>query len=1110
MDLYRSNRVEQLLDPLAELMATPAGGIMDPDVLVVHSKGMERWLSMQLAQRLGICAHVEFPFPGAVVQDVVAAALGDELSEGLQRWKPGPLAFTVLAALEDGLLDQPQFSPIHGYVADDPRGLKRFQLAQRLARTFDRYTVFRPDVVLGWERGAEPNDWQAMLWRAVAERIGTDHMGRLQRRLLDALLRRDVDLDALAPRYVLFGITTLPPLYLDILARLSRHRHVAMFLLSPSQEYWAHVRSKREIARSLFDRPSLTAEAMGLELGHPLLASLGRLGRDFQLLVEDLPYQEPRPDLFTAPPTQTTLGRLQADILTLQDRSLDDDPWPLDPADASISIHACHGPLRQVQVLHDQLLQAFSDTPDLQPRDVVVLLPDVEHWAPLVRAVFDRDAEDPRHLPFRVSDRFLRRDNPVAQALLTLLGMVRGRAEASRVLDLLALEPVRKRFELEPDDLERITQWVGDAGIRWGIDAAHRAEHDQPADPANTWRFGLDRLLLGVAMRGDGSALWQGALPYDEVEGGISAVLGRFVDFAEQLFASLRALQRPRPVAEWETAIAGLLERLLYRDEDTAWQHLQVIAAMEANTAAAEAAELERPLQLEPVLSLLTDVFEESAPASGFLSGQITFCAMVPMRTIPFRVVCMLGMDEQAFPRVTQGLGFDRMASAPRPGDRQPREDDRYLFLEALLSARDRVVLTYTGLSIVDNKELPPSVVVAELLDGLSGAFLAPGQDAPTPESNAAAVRRALVVRHPLQPFSPRNFGADPEPRLFGFSQPSAAAARRLQQRAAPPEPFFGPRELPAPDPLEVVTLDHLVRVFRMPLEFLLRDRLGLRLVDERAQVQDREPIELSALELYQVASPLLGRSLQGEALDHALASVQALGVLPLGVPGRVSYEHVTTLVEPLSSKVRSLQADPLPACAVDLELGGQRLQGHVDGLNQRGRLLFGYARIKQRDLVAHWIRHLALNAAGQPTTTRIVGRPSRGGGVGIYRLLPVREPKALLADLMELAEAARRLPLLFFPDTSMVWKRKAGDRGSPAQQDAADRSASVAWVKYNPLQGWRTGDGTNPYVIRVLGDLRPWDQGVRDRVPVPHGLDFRNLADRVAGPLRAHLRSGA
>ncbi len=1122
MKVIRSNHTDALLSPLARALREPLDDPFVEQTVVVNSQGMQRWLAKQLAQQLGICARVRFPFPGTIIQEAFAAALGERALE-TSAWRADTLQWAVLARLPQHLA-RPEFHALAVYLRGDPelQGPRSFQLAQRIAATFDRYITYRPEMVLRWSQG-EGDDWQALLWRDLDAHFDQPHLAGLAREFFAAAERGPLRLPGALQRVCLFGISSLPPFYLKVLACLARHADVRLFLQCPSDQYWGDLRSEREGLRqkARAHEQGIDPAELHFEVGHPLLASFGRLGRDFQVLLESLvDYQEPEGDLFRDPQGPSLLATLQADIRHLRARGdgHDHPPLPFVLGDASIRLHSCHSPIRQVEVLQDQLLHLFHTLPELKPRDVVVMTPDIETYAPLIEAVFGNSPGDARFLPCRVADRALRSENPVAEAFLRVLELVGKRLTASRVLDLLALEPVLARFELTAADLERISTWIAESGIRWGIDARDRASHAQPALRENTWRFGLDRLLLGYAMPGKAKTIFAGVLPYDEVEGGEALLLGKLAELSETLFALLRTLGgAARPLADWSALLPDVLEGLIASTDASAWQHVQVREALDQLTEAAARAGFSGALQFEVVRDLLLGYFGQERPATAFLTGSITVCGMVPMRSIPFRVVCLLGLDDGAFPRAQQKLGFDLVAQQPRVGERTVREDDRYLFLEALLAARERLLITYTGQSIRDNKALPPSVVVSELLDSLCASNRHPQAPADDPEAARALLLQQLLLQHPLQPFSPRNFGAEAEPdvpALFSYAAGYLEGARALNQEPRPAPPFFTGSipERPASEQPPIL-LRELVRFFEQPIKALLTERLGLWLGEDAQQIADREPLALNGLESYAVASPLLARRVAGEALNAAYPAVRAAGQLPLGTPGQCQFDDLAETVEPVAEMVLALRGEgPVQEpVEVELSLGGELLLGRIDMIWPWGQIRHNYARMKARYQLGLWIRHLVLQCVVPDRRWRsaLVARGAKDT-VETVRFGPVAQPAPILAALLGLWRAGMQHPLLFFPETSRAYAEKVLTEPSSLEARAAGRAkAQTTWQRTGDFGP--AGESQDPYLQRVLGGSQPFAEDFAlEGLVVPEGQTFHDLALQIWGPLLAHVEETA
>jgi exodeoxyribonuclease V gamma subunit len=1026
--IHASNRMEALLDALARKLARPPGDDpLEPETIVVQSKGMQRWLSWRLAERLGVFANARFPFPNALVAEWFEAATGR--NEGASRYAKDAMAWRLMALLPP-LLDRPAFDPLRGYLGTGVDGLKAFQLASRVADAFDQYTLYRPDTVLGWDAG-EGDDWQAILWRALSAGCEGGHRAAVRRRFMASMAASAPPPGMLPARISVFGIPSMPRFHFDIFQAVARHCEVNLFFLNPSAEYWGDIVSPKALvkARAGSRMRRRDPEAEHLTVGHPLLASLGKLGRDFfNLLIESGECVEGETGFVDpAESSPSVLSALQSDMLRLVDRSAaageGQPPLPPFPAgDGSLRIHAVHGPTRELEVLHDQLLDLFERLDGLQPHDIVVMTPDIDRYAPFVSAVFGSiPTDDPRHIPWSVSDRSAASENEAARAFLKIVSLAGSRFGAGEIAGLLELPAIARKFGFEPGEIERINGWIAETRIRWGIDATDRAGHGVPAFPENSWKAGFDRLLLGYALRGDDESLYRGVLPHEGVEGGDALLLGRFVECFRALAAAARDLETPRTPAGWSAFLAQLLDALVDESDEAGEAFAEVRSRVGGLERVAAAAGYDAPTPVEVVRHWLRGAFGAERGGRGFLSRGVTFCEMLPMRSIPFRVVALVGMDNGAFPRQDRPPGFDLISAAPQPGDRSLRDEDRYLFLEALLSARDCFYVSYVGRSLVDNGDLPPSVLVSELIDAVSQGYAPAGP-------GEAPVEERLVVRHPLQPFSPAYFGGGSVPGEGPFSYSAenleALRAREACRRPAPKGETGAFRSAafvrdPLPPPADAwrhLSLGDLKRFFRGPSEFFLARRIGIHLDRETAATDDCEPFTLDGLDKYRFKQAFVERVLEGRSAGPLASAWLAGGAVPPGLPGRRAIEAAAAEAETFAGSVAAWHAEPaLPPVDVDLVIGPFRLTGRIDGLREGGLVRTRCAALKAKDRLDAWIDHLALQAqVGSRLPTRLAGDDVA------LRIAPVTDPASALEGLLDLYWRGLVSPVPFFGEGSM------------------------------------------------------------------------------------------
>ncbi|MGN6299697.1 MAG: exodeoxyribonuclease V subunit gamma [Angustibacter sp.] len=1069
LHLHRSERADALVGALAAVLADPPDDPFTPDVVAVPTRGVERWLAQRLSHHLGarlapaeagVCANVSFGSPARLVSGALAATL--DLQPDDDPWRSSALTWPLLQVVDE-CAGEPWCAVLGRHLGagddDDLRQGRRLSVVRHLARLFTAYAAQRPDMVRAWAEGRDddgtgqpmPADlaWQLRLWRVLRERLAVPSPAER----LPVAVRRLVDepgLLDLPARLSVFGPTRLAADQLAVLQAVSVHRDVHLWLVHPSPALW------REVAG--LEPTTPRRSGLGSPAQHPLLASMARDVTELQLRLAAL---GPASDTHHAAPepASTLLGAVQR-------RLRDDDPGgaPHRPApdDHSVQVHACHGRARQVEVLREVLVGLFADDPTLEPRDVVVMCPDVEAFAPLLAATFGlagdspasaaaagvgaRDDGDDLHpgqrLRVRLADRSLRLTNPVLDLVSTLLELADSRVTASQVLDLAASEPVRRRFRFDDDELDRVRQWSVAAGVHWGEDVGRRARFGLGELRQGTWDTALDRLLLGVAMADEDARFVGSALPLDDVDSTDIDLAGRLAELLDRLSAVLEGLDRRAPVGQWLDRLDLALDQLADAPPAQAWQLVQARQVLADVRQAATAADVQAPLRLPDVRALLADRLAGRPTRAGFRTGALTVCSLEPMRAVPHRVVCLLGLDDGAFPRSASSDGDDVLLRDPCLGERDRRSEDRQLFLDAVASAQEHLVVVYSGADERTGAVRPPAVPVSELLDAVEQA------------ADGSAVRHQVLVRHPLQVVDERNFapGELQRPGPFSWDRRSyvaALAARGERADDADGSPLVA-RPLPVQPRAAQVDLDDLVEAFEHPARWFLRRRLGVSVAGEVDDVDDRVPLELGPLDAWQVGDRLLAACLAGIDRDRAVAAEWRRGDVPPKELGRTALTGLVDKVTPLAAAALARVREPATAVDVWAELpSGLAVVGTVSGVHGDVLVRTVFSRLGPKHRLRAWVQLLALvvSQPDRPWRAVTIGRPqgSRPGVLAAELIAPspaVAEQR--LEELVRLRERAERAPLPVPVDTAFAY---ASARYGGNEVVQATEAAERQWV---------------------------------------------------------------
>lgn len=1068
--VYHSNRLD-VLEALMEFIVERErlDDPFEPEMILVQSTGMAQWLQMTLSQKFGIAANIEFPLPASFIWDMFVRVLPEIPKESA--FNKQSMSWKLMTLLPQ-LLDHDDFALLRHYLTDDTDKRKLFQLSSRAADLFDQYLVYRPEWLTQWEAGrtveglGEAQCWQAPLWKALVEYTDTLgqprwHRANLYQRFIQTLENADTCPPGLPSRVFICGISALPPVYLQALQALGKHIDIHLLFTNPCRYYWGDIKDPAYLAKLLARKRRHSFEDRHLPLfrdnsnaerlfngdgeqdvGNPMLASWGKLGRDYIYLLSELENSQEL-DAFVDVTPDNLLHNIQADILELENRAVagvsleeysrSDNKRRLDPDDTSVTFHVCHSPQREVEVLHDRLLAMLEADPTLTPRDIIVMVADIDSYSPFIQAVFG-SAPAERYLPYAISDRRARQSHPVLQAFISLLSLPDSRFISEDVLALLDVPVLAARFNINEEGLRYLRLWVNESGIRWGIDDDNVRELELPATGQHTWQFGLTRMLLGYAME-SAQGEWQSVLPYDESSGLIAELVGHLASLLMQLNLWRRSLAQERPLEEWLPVCREMLNDFFLPDTETEAAMTLIEQQWQAMIAEGLKAEYDDAVPLSLLRDELAQRLDQERISQRFLAGPVNICTLMPMRSIPFKVVCLLGMNDGVYPRQLAPLGFDLMNQKPMRGDRSRRDDDRYLFLEALISAQQSLYISYIGRSIQDNSERFPSVLVQELLDYIGQSHYLPGDEALTSDESEKRVKAHIARLHTRMPFDAQNFLPGEQQSYASEWLPAASRCGEAHSDFVQPLAFDMP---------EMLSLETLQRFWAHPVRAFFQQRLQVNFRSEESEIPDTEPFTLEGLTRYQLNQQLLNALVEQEDAERLFRRFRAAGDLPYGAYGEILWEVQHQEMQTLADRIVACR-QPSQSLEVDLHCNGVQLTGWLPQVQEDGLLRWRPSLISISQGVQLWLEHLVYCACGGKGESRLFLRKD-----GEWRFPPLEKEQALgyLAQLIDGYREGMSAPLLVLPESGGAWIKTCYDAANDAMLDDDD-TRQKARVKF-------------------------------------------------------------
>ncbi len=1070
---------------------------MKPEWICIQSRGMKQWIAAQTAQNFGVCANMRFLFPRQMIDQIFTGFTSPQnqwekkVQEPEEILNQDILFWSVMQLINENKSEK-NLEGIIDYIRKDETGKKLYQLSMKIAKIFDDYQVYRPYMLMEWQEqkdhwNLKDSDarWQAWLWNAIAAEKPQNHIAYRASHFLKTFDIKNIRKEHLPLRISFFGISAIPKIFLQVFEKASQIMDINLFLLIPSNQFFFDIKSEKQIEKISLNQGIASKDSQQLyyETTNPLLSSLGTAGKNFLFFLESFNYHEPFDDLFEDPLQESSsmLYCLQSDILNLVRRSQGEENTPLDieSSDTSVSIHACHSPMRETQVLKDLLLNELEKNSELAPHDIIVMMPDIEAYAPFIESVFSLE----NNLPFAISDRKKRSESEPIEAFLKILSLKNSRFERHEVLDLLLSESIAGKFNINFDDIAMIEKMVKNAKILWGNDEEQRQNFDLPPFKENTWQFGLQRLFMGMAMPENYDELINDILPCQSFEGLELEVLGKFAIFYNTLFSGLENLAGKKSIEQWCRVLQSLCTSLIDRNFQNRKDLTFLMQTIDQLRDDVQNSRFNGTISFDIIFSIIEQKLDQNISYGKFLTGNITFCNIMPMRSIPFKIVVLMGMDEKSFPGQSFTPGFDLIQKYPESLDKIVREESRYLFLETLLCVRSKFIITYTGINIQDNSMIPCAGVVSELMDTMEQSFIFPKD-------------YTYHFSHLLHPFNREYFIKNSD--FFSFSKSSCNIAQALFQTKSEKRIFLQKsNEKGTKEPVSGITLSEMIHFFKNPVEWYMKQGLEITIPDLEEQTIERETFAISGLDQYTIGSFLVEHNLKMPEPNRAELNLvekdfypilKAQGSLPLGQKGRLEYENIKAIATPVIEKAKIIASKKqLPSISGEININNTVISANLSDITEGGVYLLHFGKLNSARLMSAWIRHLFLNLTvpdGYPKNTTVIGRDPAGKKDLLsyeFPSLESGEADKYFKDLVQIYIKGGEQIFYFFCETSWQFVQLFLKNSYDLDSDPDQAIISTAMHNFKVQSTWngnyyQTGEKDNRYISLCLENSDPFE----------------------------------
>ncbi len=912
LKLYISNDIDKLALKLASNIESSPLELYQKEVIVVQTDGMSSWISLKLAENNKVFSNFDFLSPNKLLFELFRIA--GIYNSGI--YDTNNLKWIIFDILDEQEFKS-RFYQVYLYFQNDK--IKQLQLATKIADLYDQYVIYRPDYIRLWNENKSPEiktylanheKWQKWIWQKIKEKIGDKAIDKVQMR--DALIKKFDDENFISkvkskfPRISLFGFSLFTLFHIEVfMSALKELVDVDFYLTNPSPEdYW--FKDIKDKTRVKIEKSSgISTEELKLAVGNQLLMNQGRTAKDLYNMLFDIDeiFNIMDNESYVNPPVKDSLlHTIQNEVYyNIPNVNRDIIPEKL-LNDGSITIASNYTEVREVENLYSYLLKQIEEN-NYKLKDIIVQTSDIDLYTPIIKAVFDNAKVK---IPYSIADRSYAGNDNLIGVLKQLLSLQKDEFSSEDILQLLDFGAIRRKFDIS--NIRTIRILVKMANIRHGINGS-----PQNDTVFVSWKYGLERILLGYAMKTDSLITLPNRdyeiLPLEIAEGDFAKEGLKLKSFVDTLIHFVNKRSRPKFIAEWREYIIDFINQILEISDDSINDLNYIFDKLSFSDEIIDI--LDEKISYEVFSNAFIDSLYSNNRSSRFISGKITFCSMIPMRSIPYKVVAVLGLNVKTFPRKQTDISFDLIRFEHRKGDRNLKETDKYLFFETLLSAKEKLYLSYIGINIKDNSDLPPSPVLDELID-----YISLKSEVDISSSN-------VILRHAIDNYDTKYY-SDLDSKYYtylayGYSKDSVNLEKKSENKSIAP--------------IKYIDFTGLRKFIENPVKWYFTKSLNINYYENSILLPETEIFELDRLEKYKLKSEII-KNKNSQFYPESIKKKMIKGELPL--KNMASFELESTIEElnPILDYYNNLISGKTPReIEFELPIGENTIRGKIDNI---------------------------------------------------------------------------------------------------------------------------------------------------------------------------------